>query len=70
MKFDRENRIEKVLWSIALPGFGQLSNGRLLKGLLFVILELIINSNSNLNEAIVLSFQGNTRGAVEQTNYH
>ncbi|USK61937.1 hypothetical protein [Peribacillus asahii] len=64
-----EERIEKVLWSIALPGFGQILNGKFFKGLLFIILEFLINVQSNLNQVIIYSFQGDIQSAIEQTNY-
>lgn len=64
-----EERIEKVLWSIALPGFGQILNGKFFKGLLFIILEVLINLQSNLNQVIIYSFQGDIQSAIEQTNY-
>ncbi|MDQ1913133.1 hypothetical protein RAC89_22315 [Paenibacillus sp. GD4] len=60
---------DKVLWSIALPGFGQLLNGKYLKGLLFIALEFLINVYSGLNEVIMLSFQGQIAEAVDRTNY-
>lgn len=66
---DKENSIEKILWSIALPGFGQILNGKLLKGFTFITLEVILNIMANLNEVIIFSFQGNTLEAVERTNY-
>lgn len=66
---DREGHIEKILWSIAFPGFGQILNGEIIKGVIFIALELLINIESNLNEAIVSSFQGNTEIAVKQVNY-
>jgi TM2 domain-containing membrane protein YozV len=31
----REGQIEKVLWSLALPGFGQILNGKFLKGFIY-----------------------------------
>lgn len=65
----QNNSVEKILWSIALPGFGQILNGRLFKGFLFITLEVIINIKANLNEVIILSFQGNTLKAVERTHY-
>ena len=34
------NPTEKLLWSIALPGFGQMLNGKYVKGILLIILEL------------------------------
>lgn len=61
--------IEKLLWSIAIPGFGQLLNGRYLKGLILIGLEFVINVNSHLNEAIMFSFQGDTTEALGTTNF-
>lgn len=61
--------MEKLLWSIALPGFGQLLNGQFLKGALFILLEILINVRSNFNEIIVLSFHGDIQSAIQQTNY-
>lgn len=64
-----EQIIEKVLWSIALPGFAQILNGKLLKGLLFIALEFVINVNSHFNEVIRLSFMTKIEEAIAQTNY-
>lgn len=61
--------LEKVLWSIALPGFGQLLNGKLIKGFLFITLEFLINVQSNFNQVIVLSFNRKIMESIEQTNY-
>lgn len=61
--------MEKLLWSIALPGFGQILNGKLIKGLVIIFLELLINVQSNFNQAIINSFQGNIHAAIDQTNY-
>nr|WP_106782864.1 hypothetical protein [Lysinibacillus timonensis] len=66
----KDSRIEKVLWSIALPGFGQILNGKLLKGAFFIGLEIVINIQSNLNEVIIDSFQGNIQAAIENTNFN
>ncbi|MGM7723799.1 hypothetical protein [Metabacillus sp. Hm71] len=65
----KSNELEKLLWNIALPGFGQFLNGKLIKGIVLVILELLINILANLNETIISSFQGNIQLAIEQTNY-
>ncbi|WP_346243726.1 hypothetical protein MKZ19_21665 [Shouchella clausii] len=62
-------RIERLLWSIALPGFGQFLNGHYLKGIILLLLEFIINVRSNLNEAIILSFHGKIQLAIDQTDY-
>ncbi|RAS75653.1 hypothetical protein [Priestia endophytica] len=60
---------EKLLWSIALPGFGQILNGKLIKGILIIFLEILINVQANFNEVIILSFHGKIVSAIEQTNY-
>ncbi|ASV67095.1 hypothetical protein MKX67_03205 [Cytobacillus sp. FSL W7-1323] len=62
--------LEKILWSIALPGLGQYLNGKLFKGTVFLILEIFINIKSHFNEAIIYSFKGDIPMAIEQTNYH
>lgn len=49
-------RLEALLWSIALPGFGQLLNKKHIKGILFIVLEFLINMGANFNEGIRLSF--------------
>lgn len=56
--------IETLLWSIALPGFGQLLNKKYVKGMAFIFLELLINTQSQFNEAIRLSFLGRTYEAA------
>lgn len=63
------NGMEKALWSVAIPGFGQLLNKKYFKGLILIILEFLINVNSNLNMVIILSFNRRMENAVEQTNY-
>ena len=63
------NPYEKLLWSIALPGFGQLLNGKYIKGILFILLEIFINVQANFNEIIMLSFQGDIEKAIAQADY-
>jgi hypothetical protein len=63
------NAVEKIFWSIAFPGFGQILNGKLIKGLIFIFLEFLINVNSNLNEVIIFSFTGDIGQAIAKTNY-
>jgi hypothetical protein len=65
----RSNRIEKVLWGIALPGFPQILNGKVLKGFLFIFLEFLINIQSNLNQVIIESFYGEIQKAISITDY-
>lgn len=70
MKLKKDDSgIERILWSIAFPGFGQILNRKLVKGILFIGLEFIINVKSNLNEAIILSFQGETAKAASRVDY-
>lgn len=65
MKKKNVSRIEALLWSVALPGFGQLLNGKVLKGLIFVLIEFIVNVKSQFNLAIMYSFQGLFHNAQE-----
>jgi hypothetical protein len=61
--------IDHMIWSIALPGCGQLLNGKIVKGLALLILEFLINHQSSLNKVIIASFQGNLEQAIQLTNY-
>ena len=63
------NPSEKILWSIALPGFAQFLNGKLIKGIVIVFLEFLINVQANLNAAIIPSFHGDILNAIELVNY-
>ncbi|WP_138419654.1 hypothetical protein [Aquibacillus sediminis] len=60
---------EALLWSIALPGFGQFLNGRLYKGSIFILLEFLVNVLSDFNLAIIYSFTGEIQKAIDVTNY-
>jgi hypothetical protein len=51
------------------PGFGQILNGKFLKGLLFIGLEFVINIQSHLNTIIIASFYGDIPKAIQQANY-
>jgi hypothetical protein len=64
-----KNAFEKLLWSIAFPGFGQLLNQKYVKGILLISLEILVNIQSNFNEAIISSFHGNTWTSIEQLNF-
>jgi len=63
------NPKEKLLWSVAFPGFGQLLNGKYVKGVTFILLEFIINVQSNFNEVIYYSFNGKIEKAIDHTEY-
>ncbi|UJL46157.1 hypothetical protein KFZ58_17655 [Virgibacillus sp. NKC19-16] len=64
-----KNAIEKLLWNIALSGFGQLLNGKYLKGFLLIFLEFLVNVQGSINLIIISSFLGNIEIAIEQANY-
>jgi hypothetical protein len=60
---------EALLWSIALPGFGQLLVGHYFKGGLFVLLEFLVNINSRFNMAIMYSFLWEIDKAIAVIDY-
>ncbi|WP_223292227.1 hypothetical protein [Salipaludibacillus neizhouensis] len=57
------------MWSIALPGFGQILNKQVLKGIVLIILEFLVNVQSNFNLGIMYSFRGEISAASEVLNY-
>lgn len=57
-------RLEAILWNIALPGFSQLLNKQYVKGIVFIVLEFLINMGAHFNSAIQLSFLGETEQAL------
>ncbi|MBX0356847.1 hypothetical protein [Halobacillus sp. Nhm2S1] len=65
----KSKQLEVLLWSIALPGFGQLLNGKYIKGILLVALELLVNVMGNFNKIIILSFHFRIEEAITETNY-
>lgn len=65
----RSNKLEKIVWSVALPGFAQFLNKKYFKGLVFIVLEVLINVQARLNQAIIFSFHGEIQKAIEVTNY-
>ncbi|MDL4843059.1 hypothetical protein [Aquibacillus rhizosphaerae] len=60
---------EVLLWSIALPGFGQILNQKYIKGIVFIGLEFLVNVQANFNEVIRFSFLGETHLALAQTDF-
>lgn len=64
-----KNAVEKLLWSIALPGFGQLLNGKYIKGIVLITLEFLVNVQGNFNEVILLSFYGEIEKAIQQADF-
>ncbi|MFZ3578960.1 hypothetical protein [Virgibacillus sp. DJP39] len=64
-----KDKLEKLLWSVALPGFGQFLNDKYVKAIVLIILEFVVNVMANFNHVIVLSFHGEIQESIEQTNY-
>ncbi|MFD2655833.1 MULTISPECIES: hypothetical protein [Gracilibacillus] len=60
---------EAILWSIALPGFAQVLNGRIVKGIILIGLEFLINVQSHLNQIIIFSFYGQIDMAIATANF-
>ncbi|MBP1970216.1 TM2 domain-containing membrane protein YozV [Virgibacillus natechei] len=52
-------------WSAAFPGFGHLLLSKYLRGFVLFIWEVIVNIQSNVNWAIIYSFQGNIDMAID-----
>jgi hypothetical protein len=63
------NPFEKLMWSIALPGFGQYLNRKYFKGTVLLILEFLINVQANFNQVILLSFHGEIGEAIKHAEY-
>lgn len=60
---------ERIFWSIAFPGFGQILNKQIFKGIIFIFLEFLINVKARLNLGLGYSFLGNTESAVKFVDY-
>ena len=54
-----------VWWAMSFAGFGQMMVGSYVKGYVLVLLEIIINMQTNLNMAIIYSFTGRFELAKE-----
>lgn len=62
-------RVIAALFSILMPGFGQIYNRQFIKGIIFVILEHYDNVTANINRAIQLDFNGFHQQALEAVIY-
>ncbi|WP_061808823.1 hypothetical protein [Rossellomorea vietnamensis] len=52
-------------WSAAFPGFGHLLLSKYLRGFVLVIWEVLVNIQSNVNLAMIYSFQGEIEKAKD-----
>ncbi|WP_438444571.1 hypothetical protein [Gorillibacterium sp. sgz5001074] len=55
-------------WSAAFPGFGHMFIGKYLHGFVLILWELVVNSQSQLNMGIALSFLGRFEEARSHIN--
>jgi hypothetical protein len=62
-------RIIAALFSMLLPGFGQIYNGQFIKGVFLLIVEHIVNALGKINKAIYLDFNGLHQQAIDSTNF-
>ncbi|WP_369405047.1 hypothetical protein [Piscibacillus salipiscarius] len=65
----KPNKIEAIIWSILLPGFGQLLNGQIVKGLVLLTLIILVNYKAKLNIVMIASFNGDIQRSIEVTDY-
>lgn len=65
----KKGPLEKLMWSIAIPGFGQLLNRKYFKGAILILLEFLINVQANFNLIIVYSFHGKINDAIKYADY-
>ncbi|GIN20697.1 MAG TPA: hypothetical protein DEO65_02330 [Bacillus bacterium] len=63
------NAKERLFWSIAVPGFGQLLNGKYIKGIVLIALEFLVNVMGNFNAVIIASFHGDIERAINQADF-
>ncbi|WP_026907443.1 hypothetical protein [Paucisalibacillus globulus] len=66
---EKSRKSEVLFWSIALPGFGQYLNGKVIKGTVLILLEFIVNVMSGLNYAILPSFYGNIHEGIAHVDF-
>ncbi|MDN3019168.1 hypothetical protein PH210_23630 [Paenibacillus sp. BSR1-1] len=58
-----------MLWSVVLPGFGQLYNKDYLVGFALIALEFLVNLNANLNLSLITTFVGDMNSSHHSINY-
>jgi len=58
-----------ALFSMLMPGFGQIYNGQFMKGVFFVLIEHFDNALGQINKAIHLDFNGLHQQALEAANF-
>lgn len=62
-------RIIAALFSLLMPGFGQIYNKNYIKGFLFVLVEHYDNVAGKINKSIQLDFNGSHQAALDMVVY-
>jgi hypothetical protein len=62
-------RAVAALFSMLMPGFGQVYNRQFVKGIVFLIIEHYDNTLGHINEAIQLDFNGFHQDAINVTDF-
>ncbi|WP_269409475.1 hypothetical protein [Lentibacillus daqui] len=57
-KENYKSPVAALLWSLALPGFGQLYNKDYFLGIVLMVWEIVLNLQSHLNVAILYTLRG------------
>lgn len=57
-----------AFWSFAFPGCGHLLQDRLLRGLILIVWEMLVNGNAKINLSIMYSLLGNFEMAKQVVN--
>ncbi|CAM4392182.1 hypothetical protein L1N85_22810 [Paenibacillus alkaliterrae] len=65
----KNRELERLLWCVAFPGFGQFLNRKYFKGIVLLVLEFLINIRSSMNEVIIHSFRGDVEKAIQTTDF-
>ncbi|HWO95243.1 MAG TPA: hypothetical protein VNM45_02655 [Bacillus sp. (in: firmicutes)] len=58
-----------ALFSMLMPGFGQIYNGQFIKGVFLLIVEHFDNALGHINKAIHLDFNGLHQQAIDTANF-
>lgn len=58
-----------TLWSLTLPGFGQIYNGQYILGFIFILAEIAVNSLASLNLSLIHIFHWDLELSHEVVDY-
>jgi TM2 domain-containing membrane protein YozV len=58
-----------LLWSFALPGFGQIYNGQYILGIVLILMEIAVNSMATLNLSLLHTYHWDLKQSHDVVNY-